>query len=213
MARHSGRRVHSYSRVECAGWLRVQRMSRTASLPLRPNREDATTVITVRRALPSDALALSRIAEATFRAAFAAASTEAEMDRHCATRFSLQHQGEEIVAPSLETWLAMDGDAIAGFAQLRIHVRPRCVDAASACEVQRLYVDARFHGQGVAGLLMDACIDSARRHGTAALWLGVWERNGRAIAFYAKCGFVEVGEQVFPLGRDLHRDLVMARPI
>jgi ribosomal protein S18 acetylase RimI-like enzyme len=107
----------------------------------------------------------------------------------------------------------MDGDAIAGFAQLRIRVRPSCVRAASACEVQRLYVDARFHGKGVAALLMDACIDSARGHGTAALWLGVWERNLRAIAFYAKCGFVEVGEQVFPLGRDLHRDLVMARSI
>lgn len=170
-------------------------------------------MITVRRAIPADAPALSRIAEATFRAAFSAATTEADMDRHCAARFSVHHQAEEIAARSLETWLAMDGDAIAGFAQLRIAVRPRCVEAASACEVQRLYVDARFHGKGVAALLMDACIDSARGHGTAALWLGVWERNLRAIAFYAKCGFVEVGEQVFPLGGDLHRDLVMARPV
>jgi ribosomal protein S18 acetylase RimI-like enzyme len=79
--------------------------------------------------------------------------------------------------------------------------------------VQRLYVDARYHGKGVAALLMDACIDAARRYDTKALWLGVWEHNPRAIAFYAKCGFVEVGEQVFPLGGDLQRDLVMARPI
>lgn len=213
MARLRAVSLHSYSRRECAGWLRVQRMSGAASLGLGPKREDATTVITLRRAIADDALALSRLAEATFRAAFSAASTEAEMDRHCATRFGERHQGEEIAARSLETWLAMDGEAIAGFAQLRIHVRPMCVEAASACEVQRLYVDARFHGKGVAALLMDACIDSARGHGTAALWLGVWERNRRAIAFYAKCGFVEVGEQVFPLGRDLHRDLVMARPI
>jgi len=170
-------------------------------------------MITLRRAIAADALALSQIAEATFRAAFAAASTEADMDRHCANRFSARQQGEEIAAPSLETWLAMDGDAIAGFAQLRVRVRPRCVAAASACEVQRLYVEARFHGKGVAARLMDACVDAARRHGTAALWLGVWERNPRAIAFYAKCGFVEVGEQVFPLGQDLQRDLVMARPI
>lgn len=170
-------------------------------------------MITLRRASAADALALSRVAEATFRTAFAAATTAADMDRHCALRFGVRQQGEEIAAPSLETWLAMDGEAIAGFAQLRIRVRPRCVSAESACEVQRLYVETRFHGKGVAAPLMDACIDSARGHGTAALWLGVWERNLRAIAFYAKCGFVEVGEQVFPLGGDLHRDLVMARPV
>lgn len=213
MARFAAAPVHSYSRGECAGWLRVQRMCGTASLGAEPNREDATIVITLRRAAADDALALSRVAEATFRAAFAAASTEAEMDRHCATRFGLRHQAEEIAARSLETFLAMDGEGIAGFAQLRSHVKPRCVSAASACEVQRLYVDARYHGKGVAAVLMDACIDAARGHGTVALWLGVWERNARAIAFYAKCGFVEVGEQVFPLGQDLHRDLVMARPI
>lgn len=170
-------------------------------------------MITLRRAIAADALALSRVAEATFRATFAEANTAAEMDRHCAMRFSVHHQGEEIATPTLETWLAMDGDAIAGFAQLRVGVRPRCVAAASACEVQRLYVEARFHGKGVAALLMDACVDAARRHGTAVLWLGVWEHNPRAIAFYAKCGFVEVGEQVFSLGQDLQRDLVMARPI
>lgn len=183
-----------------------------ASSP-EPSREGATTVITLRRAIAADAPALSRIAEATFRSTFSAANTAADMDRHCATRFGAHQQGEEIATPSLETWLAMDGDAIAGFAQLRVGVRPRCVAAASACEVQRLYVEARFHGKGVAALLMDACIDVARGHGSTALWLGVWERNPRAIAFYAKCGFVEVGEQVFPLGQDLQRDLVMARPI
>jgi hypothetical protein len=111
-------------------------MCGAASLGLEPNREDATTVITLRRAIAADALALSRVAEATFRAAFSAASTEAEMDRHCATRFGERHQGEEIAARSLETWLAMDGDAIAGFAQLRIRVRPSCVRAASASGVR-----------------------------------------------------------------------------
>lgn len=171
------------------------------------------TGTTLRRAVAADALALSRVAEATFRATFAAANTAADMDRHCATKFGVRQQSEEIAAPSLETWLAMEGDAIAGFAQLRCHVKPRCVSASSACEVQRLYVESRYHGKGVAAQLMEACIGAARRHGTAALWLGVWERNPRAIAFYSKCGFVEVGEQVFPLGQDMQRDLVMARAI
>jgi ribosomal protein S18 acetylase RimI-like enzyme len=44
-------------------------------------------------------------------------------------------------------------------------------------------------------------------------WLGVWERNARAIAFYRKFGFAEVGEHVFLLGKDPQRDVVMARPV
>jgi ribosomal protein S18 acetylase RimI-like enzyme len=45
------------------------------------------------------------------------------------------------------------------------------------------------------------------------VWLGVWERNPKAIAFYKKFGFREVGAHVFPLGSDPQRDVVMARPV
>jgi ribosomal protein S18 acetylase RimI-like enzyme len=45
------------------------------------------------------------------------------------------------------------------------------------------------------------------------VWLGVWEHNPRAIAFYKKYGFISVGEHPFPLGGDLQRDIVMAKPL
>jgi ribosomal protein S18 acetylase RimI-like enzyme len=49
--------------------------------------------------------------------------------------------------------------------------------------------------------------------GSGVAWLGVWEHNPRAITFYGKLGFVACGEQVFPLGNDPQRDIVMARPL
>jgi hypothetical protein len=39
--------------------------------------------------------------------------------------------------------------------------------------------------------------------------LGVWERNDRARAFYAKCGFSDAGEHVFQFGTDPQTDHVM----
>ena len=45
------------------------------------------------------------------------------------------------------------------------------------------------------------------------LWLGVWERNVRAQAFYRKQGFTVVGSQIFRLGSDPQRDLVMAKGV
>ncbi len=45
--------------------------------------------------------------------------------------------------------------------------------------------------------------------GAKTLWLGVWERNDRAHAFYEKCGFADVGEHIFLFGTDPQTDRVM----
>jgi len=60
---------------------------------------------------------------------------------------------------------------------------------------------------------MKACLDDVEGRGADVVWLGVWERNPRAISFYKKFGFIEVGDHVFPLGNDPQRDIVMARPV
>jgi RimJ/RimL family protein N-acetyltransferase len=52
-------------------------------------------------------------------------------------------------------------------------------------------------------------MDAARHRGAKTLWLGVWERNHRARAFYAKCGFRDVGDHIFLFGTDPQTDLVM----
>ena len=61
--------------------------------------------------------------------------------------------------------------------------------------------------------LMRACIDEARRAGHQTIWLSVWERNGRAQAFYRKRDFHEVGEHVFQLGADRQTDILMKREL
>jgi ribosomal protein S18 acetylase RimI-like enzyme len=66
---------------------------------------------------------------------------------------------------------------------------------------------------GVARKLMLACLDEMRARRSDVVWLGVWEHNPRAIAFYRKFGFAEVGEHIFPLGRDPQRDVLMSRSV
>ena len=81
------------------------------------------------------------------------------------------------------------------------------------CIRDRLYVDSRWHGKGVARELMDAAFRIARDLGRETIWLGVWERNLRAKAFYAKYGFREVGSHHFRLGSDDQKDLILALPV
>jgi len=65
----------------------------------------------------------------------------------------------------------------------------------------------------VGAALMRASLDAARLSGHRTLWLGVWERNTRAISFYEQWQFATVGEHKFRLGSDNQTDLIMARPV
>ena len=170
-----------------------------------------TGSIRIRRAGTADAPALATLAESTFRETFGQHNSEDDMRRHCATHFGATIQAAEIRDPAIVTLLAERGGEMAGFAQLHLHQPKDGVAAAHPSELHRIYVAAGHHGTGLARRLLDAALDAAREAGSDYLWLGVWERNPRAVAFYRKAGFEEIGEHVFVLGSDRQRDILMGR--
>ena len=111
------------------------------------------------------------------------------------------------------TLLCERGGDLLGFAQLRWGKAPHCVVSAAPGEIQRLYVARGYHGRGVAQDLMNVCLEEMVNRHSDVVWLGVWERNPRAITFYKKFGFQEVGAHIFNLGSDPQRDIVMARSV
>lgn len=167
----------------------------------------------IRRAARSDALALATVAERTFRDTFAADNTAEDMALHCGASYGESLQAAEIENPDIVTLLCHNGDEIIGFTQLRWRHATPSVIANMPGEIQRLYVDRAWHGRGVAQRLMRAALDALIERGCDVVWLGVWERNPKAIAFYTKLGFVAVGEHLFTVGQDPQRDVIMARPL
>lgn len=167
----------------------------------------------IREATRSDASELSRIAEKVFRATFGSANTAEDMRLHCETNYSERNQAAEISDPNMCTLLSEDGGNLIAFAQIRWGHAPAVVTGRSPAEIYRLYVVDEWHGKGFAQRLMDASLAKMKQHGSDIAWLGVWERNPRAITFYSKCGFVEVGAHDFLLGADLQRDIVMVRSV
>jgi ribosomal protein S18 acetylase RimI-like enzyme len=168
-------------------------------------------VTVIRPAGVPDAPWLAELAERTFRETYAAHNTPENMERYVAGHFGADRQAAELADPRLITLVVEVEGRPAGYTQLGPTRAPACVTGAAPVEILRFYVDRPWHGQGVAGHLMDAAVGAAVGAGGRTLWLGVWERNGRAIAFYRKAGFVEVGKQTFVLGTDPQRDLVLAR--
>jgi ribosomal protein S18 acetylase RimI-like enzyme len=167
----------------------------------------------IRPATRGDASALAELAERTFRAAFAAFNSRENMDAHCARSYGVAIQAAEIADPRMRTFVCDDGGRLAGYGQLRWGPAPACVDARRPVEIQRIYVDQRDHGKGVAQALMSAMLAAAGQDGAEVVWLGVWESNPRAIAFYRKLGFDRVGEHVFQVGDDPQRDWIMCRRV
>jgi GNAT superfamily N-acetyltransferase len=169
--------------------------------------------IRIRRAEEDDALALSVLAEATFRAAFAESNTAANMQLHCAAYYGQALQLAEIRESCLETWVAELDSRLVAYIQLRFDAASPVISGGRPVEIQRFYVDASHHGAGLAHQLMAHVLARADAVGYAVLWLGVWERNARALAFYRKWGFEVVGEHIFKVGDDPQRDLLMRRDV
>jgi ribosomal protein S18 acetylase RimI-like enzyme len=155
----------------------------------------------IRRATLDDAAALAELGARTFHDAFDTHNQIENVDAYVARTYGERQQREEIASPDGATVVAEEEGRLIAFAQLR-----RVDDAV---ELARFYVDQRWHGRGVAQSLMAAVYDAARELGSHRLWLGVWEHNARAIAFYAKYGFRGTGSHPFLLGSDLQTDRIM----
>lgn len=167
----------------------------------------------IRKAEAADAPALAQLQERTFRETFEQTNTPEDMALHCAAYYGEAIQRREISDPNADVLVCDDNGQLVGYALVRRGAAPACVAAVYPIEIQRFYVLKGWHGKGLAHDLMTASLAICERHGADQVWLGVWEHNPRAIAFYAKWGFAEVGSHVFPLGTDPQRDIVMLRPV
>jgi ribosomal protein S18 acetylase RimI-like enzyme len=167
----------------------------------------------IRRAVPEDAPALAELARRTFVDAFGAGSDPHDLALHTARTFGVPQQAAEIAHPRIVTLVAEVEGRLAAYVQLRRDEVPECVPDRGAAEVSRFYVERGWHGRGLAGRLMDAALDEVRAMGARSVWLGVWEQNHRAIGFYAKCGYRDVGSHVYMFGTDPQTDRVMIREV
>jgi ribosomal protein S18 acetylase RimI-like enzyme len=171
------------------------------------------TIVSIRIAGPQDAGLLAEIGESTFRHTFARENTPQDMAAYLAGAFGPAHQAAELAEAGTTFLIAEAGQDAVGYARLVRAPAPECIPPGRSIEIRRIYAVSAWLGRGVGAALMRACLAEAERQGSEVIWLDVWERNERAIAFYRRWGFNQVGTQPFVLGSDLQNDLLMARPV
>lgn len=172
-----------------------------------------TPDLVIRRANEADAALLAELGARTFSETFAADNRPEDLASYLAESFSAARQAAELADSSSTFLIAEVGGIAAGYAKLHAGEPEKGIEGAKPVELVRLYVLQEWLGRGVGAELMSACLDEARRAGHETIWLGVWEHNARAQAFYRKWGFRAVGDHVFLLGSDPQRDILMERAV
>jgi diamine N-acetyltransferase len=169
--------------------------------------------VMIRRAKLDDAGLLAELGARTFSETFTPDNTSENMAAYVASAFNLAQQTAELADPASTFLIAEVGSVAAGYAKLYTGYPAEGIGGTKPIELVRLYVSREWLGRGVGHELMRACLDQARRTQHETIWLGVWERNERAQAFYRKWDFQAVGEHVFQLGSDRQRDILMERAV
>ena len=169
--------------------------------------------IVIRIADEMDAELIANISRLTFFETFAADNTKENMEKFMNERFSKEKLVAEVGAPGNIFLLAFDDDGPAGYVRMKETEQNDNLEEMAAIEISRIYSMPHKIGKGVGHLLMQACIDTAKKMNKRRIWLAVWEKNQRAISFYKKWGFERFGEHDFILGDDVQLDWLMKKEL
>ena len=164
--------------------------------------------VTYRTAGAADIPALAEMGRRCFAETFGPYFPKEDLALHLGRKFGAAALPVEYGDPALRIRMAeIDGEIVA-YVKLAPMGLP--VDhEAGAMEIRQLYVLERWQGAGVAAALMAWAVEAARAEQATALYLCVWEEGHRAIAFYRRQGFVEIGKTPFLLGTQVYQDPVM----
>lgn len=156
-----------------------------------------------------DAKMLAEFGTKAFYDSFAKDNTEENIRLYLKRTYSPEIQLSELINPDVVFLIAeLEGETV-GYVKINLNSRDGSVQGSRTIEIERIYAAKEHIGKGVGKSLMQATFQEAKQRGCDSIWLGVWEKNPRAIDFYRKWGFKEVGTHVFMLGDDTQRDFVM----
>lgn len=167
--------------------------------------------IVIRACVAGDEQRLSMVARATFLETYAGIVAGGDMLLFGEGTHSPDAYAGLLADPGVDLFLATlePGEAPVGYAMVCKPDLPVEIGEGDL-ELKRIYSLHRFHGGGLGQRLMEAAMAAARARGARRLLLGAYGENHRAIAFYRKHGFAQVGTRVFHVGENFYDDVVLA---
>lgn len=170
--------------------------------------------IMIRKVTPDDVNALQNIGRATFMETFADRNSTEDMKQYLERSFSIEKLGREISDEQASIYFAElnnNNNKIIGYLKVNTGTSQTEMQDDTAVEIERIYVLKDFQGKKAGQLLYQQAMDIAKERNAEYVWLGVWEKNEKAINFYRRNGFMEFDKHVFTLGKDAQTDIMMKK--
>ncbi|EJL75887.1 GNAT family N-acetyltransferase [Chryseobacterium populi] len=169
------------------------------------------TSIIINKASSEDLETLQSIGKQTFAETFSADNSEEAMKEYLEKSFNTEKIKTELNNPDSFFFIAWEEDNPVGYLKVNSGKAQTELQDETSLEIERIYVKSSHHSKKVGQLLYDQALEIAQNLKKSYLWLGVWEKNLRALNFYRKNGFIEFDKHIFRLGTDEQTDLMMKK--
>ena len=157
----------------------------------------------------SDLGTLQDISKRTFFETFAESNSESAMEQYLDVNLSLDKLRAELDNEDSLFFIAWDGPEAIGYLKVNTADAQTELREDHSLEIERIYVLSAYHGKKIGQLLYDKAVDIAAQPNKTSVWLGVWEKNPKAIRFYEKNGFAAFRTHLFKMGDEEQTDIMM----
>src|SRR5680860_534774 len=156
---------------------------------------------------------LEQISRQTYINAFSWGNSPENMLAYLDSSLSEEKLCEELKEPNSEFYFAEMNHKTIGYIKVNFDAAQTDLDDHDAMELERIYVIKEFQGKKYGQKLLNKVLEIAKKNQMDYLWLGVWEKNERAIRFYERNGFSVTGSHPFRMGDEIQTDLIMKLPL
>ena len=156
---------------------------------------------------------LQTIAKQTFTETFGSQNTAEDLAKFLSEEYAFDKLKAEVENPESFYYFCYFEDELAGYLKLNVGAAQTESDYPEALEIQRIYVLQKYQGKRIGLAMMQQALAVAKKLKKPQVWLGVWENNLKAQAFYQKSGFKKVGSHDFILGDDKQTDYILLKTL
>jgi diamine N-acetyltransferase len=156
---------------------------------------------------------LQEISIETFSDTFNDQNSPENMNAYLEKAYNLEQLKKELSHTSSRFFFVLFNEEIAGYLKVNVKDAQSEEMGEEAFEIERIYVKKPLQKHGIGKYLLNKAIEMAEEQGKKKIWLGVWEQNENAIAFYQKMGFVQTGAHSFYMGDEEQTDLIMVKAL
>ena len=149
----------------------------------------------------------------TYYDTFASMCAPADMDAYLKEAYDREKLIGELRDECTQFFFLYDDRELVGYLKLNEAPSQTDLNDRQSLEIERIYVIAEFQGRGLGRYLMEQAVDIAMACGKQYVWLGVWEKNDKALRFYRNSGFYAVGTHSFVMGDDKQTDYIMRKDL